>query len=499
MSASSLFRPSLYRVLLLSQVLIIAACSSDASHQKKADQKLPPEPESILTVNYQEDHTVDSLYALAKALVEAETNTDLTDVTLNLVADSVIDQEVLKQTGQLVRSQFTDREFADRYLQQITKDQTGSYTALFVHESNQVMVSRTLLNAYKNSVPATATDEINKALLALFLHELVHAADDQNFNIHVNRKMNFKASFVQSAAFEGHAQLVTRNICRKYLCLEGMDALENFMFEESNVSDPVVQSMQAVSRNVLEYSYIEGERFLTELINKPDGINLVNQVMSQPPEDPIQILVPDTYPDEARDKRNLKLKNALTSVDHHWNSPNWALVETSTIKGIDVRNNPERRNSAVEGFARLIDSMSAAQLFDQTSSTIEPIDLMLIHTEDEPTALLFAESFAKSSAAVIESSGDEVDVSLINLPMGEMTLKTKAGSESVKRIYTQLLVRPVQAIHTEDVAEKFYSAALGISGRYVIQISGNFSADMLPAIDYAMKVMEMLIEKDSAS
>ncbi len=374
---------------------------------------------------------VNALFALARGWVEQETRTNLLHVSLSLTSDHIIQKQVRHETHKLVHGQFDSAHFAERFLNTIVGDQTGGYAALYVSDDQRILVSQPLLKAFVASVGDDSTLKRN-AVLSLLIHELAHAADDRVYGIHKNRALSLKSSFTLSATFEGHAQLLTRRICAARGCLSGMGALENFMFNAGGTG-PVAQGVQAVSRNMLEYSYIEGERFLTQLAKRPNGEQLVHQVMMSPPEDPIQILVPESYPNLSRESRNERLMQALTDARHGWNRHPWKMIETSPIKGINVRHSPERRVAAVEGFTRLIRSMVGAQLYDQTDTSINPIDLMLIETDGPDTATLFTESFLNQNnrGARIRLSDPRVQVSSPIPGYREYALVNHSGRETL--------------------------------------------------------------------
>lgn len=389
----------------------------------------------------------------AKKLVESSTETNLQHVDIRIVDEGDIQKEVTRVTEKLVREQFDRLDYAQFFLQKIVADQQGTYAALYIDGERNVLVNRSLMQAYINSL-AQARD-IYPALLALLIHELVHAADDVNYGIHKNRKLNFKTSFTQSATFEGHAQFVTRKICLIHNCLVGMQALERFMFETTQMPDPVAQSVQAISRNVLEYSYIEGERFLTELSKRKDGEKLIAEVLTNPPEDPVQILVPESYPNTQRERANKQLFATLGDFEHEWTRAPWKLVETSPIKGIDVRDAPERRVAAIEGFTQLITAMTGAQLYNQDKKFLEPIDIMLIKAENKSTARLFAESFVNRAANTIA------------LETGDASVDIKRAENIGTAAYSIYLVSSMLS----DDHMRRSAVAIGLWNDYVVQIS----------------------------
>lgn len=408
------------------------------------------------------------LYSQARQLVEAELEIDLSHIQLMLVDEQPINNEVARETQRLVQNQFGASEFSDQFLNKVMKSQAGTYAALFTSRLKAVMVSRNMLSSYENSLPNTA--EIRSAaLLTLLIHELVHAADDQRYQIHENRTLNFRASFAQSATFEGHAQWVTRRICAQSGCSAGLQALDNFMFSRDTQTTEQPQPVEAISRNVLEYSYIEGERFIKELAQRPNGEYLIQKLLSSPPEDPIQILAPENYPDLSREKRNQRLIKASLGVDHPWVSDHWIGVQTSPLKGVNLRADPSRRQAAIDGFTKLIQGMVAMQLYDQSSLSRSPMEVTLLHAESAHTATLFARTLHSNTQSYDAVANDE--------PLKVNTGAGKQQSQMTTHIY-----------RTTVDGERPYRTTIAVAGPYVIQIAGN-TETAGPLDDYAIRVL----------
>lgn len=431
-----------------------------------AHDKLEPAPKIVMDRPWLE--SIHPLYIHARSLVEQELDADLRDIRLLLVADTPINAEVNHETRRLVNEQFGASEFADQFLSRVMKTQSGTYAALFTSRLKAVMVSRSMLANYEQSLPANP--EIRTAaLLTLLIHELVHAADDQRYQIHENRALNFRASFAQSATFEGHAQWVTRRICAYSHCSIGLDALDNFMFSPTEQNNHLTQPVEAISRNVLEYSYVEGERFIASLAERPDGARLVDDLLSSPPYDPIQVLSPGNYPDLDREHRNQRLIRASLDIDHPWVRDQWIGVETSPLKGVNLRADPERRQAAVDGFTRLIESMVAMQLYNRASPEAGPVEVTLLQAESATTASLFARTLHQNTLTADTYTEEE-----------PLRIDTGAGNSqsgmSMHMYRTSL-----------DNGTSFRTA-IGVSGIYVVQIAG-VSPSAVPLDDYAIRVL----------
>ena len=340
-------------------------------------------------------------FVRARGLVAEATRTPLDDLELVVADDDRIDALVRRETHRLVHAQFDDPRFADRFVERMMRGQRGTFVALYVPRTERVLVNRRLFADYARFAPA---DVREAAVLALMIHEIVHAADDRRHDIDATRTLDFRASFAESAVYEGHAQWRTRELCAKAGCLPGLEALDDFMFDapdEGPAPNRIAQSAVALSRNVLEYSYVEGERFVEALSRRADGKAALARLLAEPPRDPIQILDPDSWPDAAREARNRRLFDAAAEFAHPWHAPGWVRVETSPLKGVNLRADPARRVAAVEGFTRLLVAMGALELHDQRRPDARSIEVTLLEGESAATAALFARTLHANAPGTV--------------------------------------------------------------------------------------------------
>jgi len=414
-----------------------------------------------------EELDLDPLFAQARQLVANETGIALDHITLDVVADIQIADEVARETERLVDRQFSSQSFANHFLGEVMENQSGTYAALFSHRTHQVLISRDLLTSYRVSLRRQKTPE-QPAILALLIHELVHAADDERYAIHDNRTLSFRASFAQSAVFEGHAQWLTRKICQQHNCETGLQALDHFMFGSPKARNQLTQPVQAISRNVLEYSYVEGERFISMLAEQQGGDKLLQQLLQNPPADPVQILDPLSFPDTAREQRNKKLLDASRSVNHPWQQTPWAAIETSPLKGVNLRADPSRRKAAVDGFTRLMKAMVALQIYDQSNPDTTPVEITLLTAESADTARLFAETLHENTLDT------EVFAQRWEIPL-------VSNGHAPARLFFSRNVSDASEFHT----------IVAVTADHVIQISAQNRDSALMA-DYALQTLEAL-------
>lgn len=432
----------------LSSEAVVAPAYATALGDISLDTQVDIDPLDTYNTNVQ--------YRLARTRVEAATGADLSPVALRIVDDSLIDREVSLETARLVDSQFVAPAFRAHFLDSVMAEQSGTYAALYSRNQSAIMVSRTLLTNLLDSVPGQ--DQVREStLMALFIHELVHAADDARYDIQAQRTLSFRASFAQSATYEGHAQWLTRQICEEHACLAGLATLDAFMFDREPHLDHSLSAVQAISRNVLEYSYIEGERFITAIAARPAGNQLLEQLLDSPPRDPVQILAPLSFPDDDREVRNQRLIEAARIIDHPWTMAPWIAVESSPLKGINLREHPARRQAAVDGFTRLITAIVAVQFYDESSPDQAPKEATVIRATNAATASLFAQSLhdnTQSPEALLTSR--PVDV---------------ANTSNAGTLYETRLMDPPMAEQDEPNAPR-WQTAIAVSGQHVVQISG---------------------------
>ena len=370
----------------------------------------------------------------ARRLVSHQRGIDLSAITLAVVDDELIDAHVRHETQRLVERQFSDARYAAHFIDRVMKTQSGTYAALYVSMHRQILVSRRALAAFLADIDGAELGEA--ALLALMIHEVVHAADDAEHDIDAVRTLDFRAAFTQSAVFEGHAQWATRRLCRQVGCLRGLDALDRFMFGDASTADPLVPASGTLSRNVLEYAYVEGERFVASLAERAQGARDLQRLLGTPPLDPIQILDPDSWPNTERESRNRRLLNAAADAEHPWargddTLPARSLVAASPLKGVNLRNDPDRRRAAIDGFTRLLDAMIAIELHDERDIDAVPIAMTLLQADSASTAALFARTLhANTLAQTDRTTASSGELGTIRL------LRTTSASPDVGTLRT---------------------------------------------------------------
>lgn len=103
------------------------------------------------------------------------------------------------------------------------------------------------------------------------------------------------------------------------------------MFETACVRDPALDLLQRHGINALEFVFTEGERFLVELQKKPNGGELLQLVLRQPPMDSIQIIDPYFFRSRTR-RRDFALSQLLDKLSRTWSESQYASLETGMLE-----------------------------------------------------------------------------------------------------------------------------------------------------------------------
>jgi len=147
-------------------------------------------------------------------------------------------------------------------------------------------------------------------------------------------------------------------------------------------------------------------------------------------------------------------------LSHPWLRGAWSTVQTSPLKGVNLRTDPARRDAAVDGFTRLITSMVALQLYNQAQPEFAPIELTVLRADTPSTAKMFAKTLHENTLV------KEAQLSRAN---------------SVVKVATTPAMEPARLYVTKEPAEnnQTYFTLIGVSGINVVQIAGVGTSDKL--------------------
>lgn len=262
------------------------------------------------------DQQLEAWFATAKSWVEQETQTPLASVTLNLTS-----REEMAEIGETTLSQlFVDSPISYSLLKKLKQRNSGyskpSIVALFDPVLNSILLPREGLAPFSRTVGRNKTS-FQDAYTALFVHELVHAADYAQYPKNIIFSQKNLGNLAVRAVVEGHAQYLTRKLCEKWGCEEGYRTLRDDVVSApagtaNPDSNPAAQAGLALSN----FCYLHGESFFAAIASHEGA---TEQVLTDPPTDPVMIRYPKTYLEGLRARKQSTLTDAFRSVSVPWN------------------------------------------------------------------------------------------------------------------------------------------------------------------------------------
>lgn len=437
------------------------------------------------------DRAVRTRFDAARVWVEQRLDVALGEIGLAFAPTAVIEREVARETHRLVAAQFDDAALVDRLQADLARAQQGTYAAVYSARKSVVLVDASLrerlLELAEAGVRSAADDAqalAEDAMQALFVHELVHAADDARYDIVDRPDLDFRRSFTQAAVYEGHAQYRTREICARHDCLDGLALLERLMFDTATTLAAAGPVPRRFSNAALSFAYREGERFVAGLAAREGGAALLESALATPPLDPAQILVPSSYPDAAREARNQALLEHAQSVLHPWRADPFHMVAVSPLRGLSLDDRSERRAEVIDGLTRHAIAMVGVQIHEGGGGGPTPPEATLMQTTTESIAALFASSLhdearlgatAEHQQRMSIRRGDGSAMSVVvqiatheDPWIGDRTVVTASAGRHVVQVHDPRAVQDASSVVA--FAVQFLRRAESVGSSYALQL-----------------------------
>jgi hypothetical protein len=152
--------------------------------------------------------------------------------------------------------------------------------------------------------------------LALFIHELVHAADHKRFSKQMNQQGYIPGkSELLNAMMEGNAEYVTDKLCQDLGCAEGQDILQHGSTHKEKAVDKkksdTSDSLSKVYKQELRFRYVLGKKYIAGKYSQLQGKDPMPRNLEDLGDSPMLIL----YPDSA-DLLNGSFTKANQMMDH---------------------------------------------------------------------------------------------------------------------------------------------------------------------------------------
>ncbi len=246
----------------------------------------------------------------ARTVVEQERNVELSDVHLSTVSSRemlfVLSDIYGKKLDPNMTADMRIRVFADKAFAEV-----GFLQAVYDPFAKRIVVNRENLSNFITDLTAQGLDARNAALTVL-IHELIHAADDHDYDLVAIENRHPGDTLGVYMVAEGHAELQTEQYCKIAGCSA---AYSRARLQSFNLENADTQQIHAARENNMMLLYGQSQTFLKELgARDPDGI-LVKQAIQNPPGDALQFFDAASYPDIPRADSRAKIYAALDAVN----------------------------------------------------------------------------------------------------------------------------------------------------------------------------------------
>jgi len=249
-------------------------------------------------------------FASAKALVEEERGLDLSNVTLSTVTGRemlfVLSDLYGKKLDPNMTADTRVRVFADKAFNDVK-----SVQAVYDPFAKRIVVNQQNLKYYIGLLTDRGADA-RDAAMTLLIHELIHAADDQEYDLVAIEKRHKGDTLGVFMVAEGHAEMQTELLCVKAGCSSAFRTAQ-IEFHGADPQDTDQILLTSSDNNGL--LYVQGRTFLKALAARDSDGSLVKQALTKPPGDVLEFFDPANFPDTQRANRREKIYEVLNSVE----------------------------------------------------------------------------------------------------------------------------------------------------------------------------------------
>ena len=415
------------------------------------------------------DNELSPWFDQARALVEQRLKVDLSHVTASVADAATIKAHAKDSLLRALSHDLNNSQFAETLVSNILTAQSGSVLAIYSPERNSILIHQKNLDRYLQAV----TDRTSKraAVQALMLHELIHAADDTKHNVFDQSGVSYQQVFSKSTILEGHAQWQTRQLCEAASCSRAFALLNDYMFNLNTVQDPALKYIQTRNFKNLEFVYREGERFIDHLMQRPEGEQLMQLAFTHPPRDSLQIIDPQSFPNKARESRNLVLSRAIMQSVKPWSRAERGLLTRNILAAAAFTTNPESRDPIITFYTERVVAAAKHEYYDKSSDIPLPVAITVMETDNDTTARDTGSLIFESTARTYRNlDGDLVELSNWTRDFhSAVVTDSKLGSVEIK------MNTASGRMNNRMVNSEYpFEVVTASSGNFIVHIDGRF-------------------------
>jgi hypothetical protein len=256
-------------------------------------------------------------------------------VEMRLATEQEIHELLVLENLPVVRNQVEDEERARAGARELADLLAPALLAKLALGQGTILVNPAAVrgNSRLLGVPELAT---LAGLRAVLVHELVHAADDESFELSKLYASRADAESVEAlnALVEGHAQHVARAVCGELGWSDGFSVFTRAIGAPAQKAVDGGAGAELVGRPLASYfsaAYYDGERFVDALV-LAGGAAAVAQAFRDPPRELALIHNPDWYlRPERRPALAFDLERALDAFRDDFPAPEWVIRRSALL------------------------------------------------------------------------------------------------------------------------------------------------------------------------
>ncbi len=261
----------------------------------------------------------------AKRWVELETGYRLGGVTLDFLPRADVNASLQHSLDEL----YSDQPNSACLLRKMQVERHGadmlaSLVALYNPLADSVQMPVESVLPFTRDVAKGAVS-LDDAYTALFVHELVHAADYARFPDNLTYSRDNLGNLAVKAVVEGHAQYLTRRICKKHNCSAGYTVLRNDIVQ-GKTQDKTRNRLSRARSAHNAFSYLQGERFIESFADDREAIEAV---MKNPPQRSVIIRYPEMFKNGAHKRRLEKTRRVFLETTPPWRADNTLVLHNT--------------------------------------------------------------------------------------------------------------------------------------------------------------------------
>ena len=283
-------------VLLIATATLLVSCASNQAKYRAKSQA--------------QENQLSQWIPEARTLVEQHRGVNLSGVAVSSAAGRgllyVLHEMNRQRSDQDIPAYLSDQAFRSHAL-------STMHSALAIYDPyfKRIVINQPVFQHFLDSMQSRGISK-RKAAMTVLIHEMVHAADDIEYDLTAMTKRHRGDKLGARMVSEGHAELQTESICVKGDCLEAFYTAHKLYAREllnhTQGSTPTFNSSSA-------FVYMQGLRFLKSLERKDPTGELVKLALKNPPGDALEFFDAANFPDRVRADRRARLYDILETVE----------------------------------------------------------------------------------------------------------------------------------------------------------------------------------------